>query len=203
MYSGDEKGRKRKYSKITASSAQSSDFYSKKMVVCTASSHQSSSSYYFKQCINEGCWYWLSFVIDFWTTAGDHHGDLNDFLFLVKHDVMCSKIIGNLKFKASIVFHPPWKTPCFLLLHTMYAISYHSSTASLLEYTKDDYWEKESLKKATFDGEITATDGDHECPVGSRRSVSDSYIFSFPLFWMSKSDDTAYLRCESGILGFT
>jgi hypothetical protein len=69
MYSGDEKGRNQKYSKITASSAQNSDFY------C----NQSSSAYYFKQCINEGCWYWLSFVIDHLTTAGDHHGDFNDF----------------------------------------------------------------------------------------------------------------------------
>jgi hypothetical protein len=49
-----------------------------KMVVYTTSSLQSSSSYYFKQFINEGCWYWLSFVIDSWTTVGDHHGD---FLF--------------------------------------------------------------------------------------------------------------------------
>jgi hypothetical protein len=36
-------------------------------------------------------------------------------------------------------FDTPWETASFLLLHTMYAISFHSNTASLLEYTKDNY----------------------------------------------------------------
>jgi hypothetical protein len=109
------------------------------MIFCTTSSHQSSSSSYFKQSINEGCWYWWSFVIDSWTTAGDHHGDFNDFLFSVKHDVMCSKIIGNLKFKASVVFDPPWESS-FLLLLTLYAIYFHYyNISNLLSYIKEDY----------------------------------------------------------------
>jgi hypothetical protein len=50
--------------------------------------------------------------------------------------------------QSSVVFHPSWETPSFLLLHTIHAISLHSNTASLLEYTKDDYGEKEALKKS-------------------------------------------------------
>jgi hypothetical protein len=49
----------------------------------------------------------------------------------------------NLKFQRSkitkslsVVFHPPWESPSFWLQHTMYAISFHSNTASLLDYTK-------------------------------------------------------------------
>jgi hypothetical protein len=72
-------------------------------------------------------------------TAGDHHGDFNDFLFLVKHDVMCSKIIGNLKFKASVVFDPPWETPSLLLQQTLYDIFFHYKASNLLSYIKEDY----------------------------------------------------------------
>jgi hypothetical protein len=61
------------------------------------------------------------------------------FFFLVEHDVTCSKIIGNLKFKASVVFDPPWETPSFLLLLTLYAISFHSNASFLLSYIKEDY----------------------------------------------------------------
>jgi hypothetical protein len=50
------------------------------MVFFTTSSHQSSSSYYFKQFIIEDCCHWWSFVIDNWTTVGDHHGDFDDFI---------------------------------------------------------------------------------------------------------------------------
>jgi hypothetical protein len=47
----------------------------------------------------------------------------------------------NLKFQKSkitkslsVVFHPPWETPSFLLLHTMYAILYHYKAVGLLEH---------------------------------------------------------------------
>jgi hypothetical protein len=88
------------------------------MVVCSTSSHQSSSAYYFKQCINGDCWYWLSFVIDHLTKAGDHHGEFNDFadfgFWMVKFEISNK----NLKTK-SVVYYPPWETPSFLLLRTL------------------------------------------------------------------------------------
>jgi hypothetical protein len=48
----------------------------------------------------------------------------------------------------SVVFNPPWETPSFLLPCTLYAISFHSNTSRLLLYIKEDYREKESLKKS-------------------------------------------------------
>jgi hypothetical protein len=64
---------------------------------------------------------------------------------------------GNLKFQKSaaqnrktksVVFDPPWETPSFLLLWTLYAISFHSNNTNLLYYIKEDYREKESWKKS-------------------------------------------------------
>jgi hypothetical protein len=48
----------------------------------------------------------------------------------------------------SVVFDPPWETPSFLLLRTLYAISFHSNNTNLLYYIKEDYLEKESWKKS-------------------------------------------------------
>jgi hypothetical protein len=56
-------------------------------------------------------------------------------------------VVQNHK-KPSVVFAPPWETPSFLLLHTMYAISVHFKAARLLEYIKEDYREKGLLKKS-------------------------------------------------------
>jgi hypothetical protein len=56
---------------------------------------------------------------------------------LVKHDVMCSKIIGNLKFKASATMGK-----LFLVATDLYAIYFHYyNTSNLLSYIKEDYYE--------------------------------------------------------------
>jgi hypothetical protein len=47
-----------------------------------------------------------------------------------------------------VIFDPPWETPSFLLLQTLYAISFHSNNTNLLYYIKEDYLEKESWEKS-------------------------------------------------------
>jgi hypothetical protein len=47
-------------------------------------------------------------------------------------------VVQNHK-KPSVDFAPPWETPSFLLLHTMYAYFLHSKAARLLEYIEEDY----------------------------------------------------------------
>jgi hypothetical protein len=69
-----------------------------------------------------------------------------DFLFLVKNDVM-QQNHRKFEIQSSVIFHPQWETPSFLLLHTMYAISFHSNVSCLLYYIKEDDHAKESLKK--------------------------------------------------------
>jgi hypothetical protein len=48
----------------------------------------------------------------------------------------------------SVIFDPPWETPSFLLLQTLHAYSLQFKAARLLEYIKEDYREKELLKKS-------------------------------------------------------
>ena len=86
----------------------------------------------------------------------------------------CSKIIGNLKFKAPSFLTHHGKhhlsccyTPCmpfpFISMLPIY------SNRSRKSIAQKNHW-----KRARFDGEIIATDGDHEWPAGSRRNVSHS-----------------------------
>jgi hypothetical protein len=51
----------------------------------------------------------VAFVIDHLTTAGDHHGDFNDFVDDGNLNFQNSTV-QNHKKESSVVFHPPWES---------------------------------------------------------------------------------------------
>jgi hypothetical protein len=90
------------------------------MVFCTTSSYQSSFLHYLTYHLNGACCHWCPFVIDAWTTAGDH-GDFNDFddfgFWMVKFEISKSKVgrfqstMGNTIFL--VATHPVCHFPSF------------------------------------------------------------------------------------------
>jgi hypothetical protein len=82
MYSAFEKQQKHKYLKIFAGSAQNGDFYCKKWSFALLLLTNPLPLTILNNVSMKVVCHWCPFVIDSWTTAGDHHGDFGDFLFL-------------------------------------------------------------------------------------------------------------------------
>jgi hypothetical protein len=122
MYCADEKGRKCKYPKITAASAQNDDFYCKKwsfaLLLLTnplplTIIHNISMGATGIGCLLSLTLGWQRVIIMVISMIL-----VISVIFLVKHDVM-QQNHRKFEIQSSVIFHPPWETPSFLLLHTM------------------------------------------------------------------------------------
>jgi hypothetical protein len=143
MYSGDENRRKRKYPKNCASKAQNEQINSKNGCL-----HYFFSPILFLTLLDVSSQRGSLLLVVFCHHPLDDRSlsswwcdDFTDFGIL-RVEVWISNKNAFRRFPSTM------GKPSFLLLLTLYAICFHSNTASLLEYTKDDYWEKESLKKS-------------------------------------------------------
>jgi hypothetical protein len=145
------------------------------MVVCTTSSHQSSLLHYYKQHFNGGCCYWYSFVIDHLTTAGDHHGDFGDFLFLgfwmvkfeISNKILITKV-GRFQIHHGKHHLSCCCTSCMPFPFIPMLLVYSIRSSKSIE--KKNYG-----KRAKFDGEIAATELDPDMAGRYRDPVKDSY----------------------------
>ena len=60
-------------------------------------------------------------------------------LWFWEHMPSCALKSQEFQIQSSVIFDPPWETPSFLLLWTLYAIPFNSNAFHLLYYIKEDY----------------------------------------------------------------
>ena len=142
MYCADEKRQSCKYSKFTAASAQNDDFYCKKwsfaLLLLTNPLPYTIRHNIAMELVAIGGLLSLtlgqqrviimvisviSMIFGFWMV---------NFEFQKKTCRHSAKFQNFKTKKKSVVFDPPWETPSFLLLHTLYAIAFHFNTSNLL-----------------------------------------------------------------------
>ena len=155
MYSAAEKRQSCKYSKNSAASAQNEQINSKKwsfalLLLTNPLFYTIINNISMAVVAIDGLLsltIWPQWVIN-------HHGDFNDFDDFWILDDRNLKFQKNLLVQCkiskpkSVVFNPPWETPSFLLLWTYFIPFLHFNASRLLYYIKEEYREKESLKKS-------------------------------------------------------
>ena len=141
MYRDDENRQSCKYWKFTAASAQNGDFYCKKrsfalLLLTNPLPYTIRHNIAMELVAMSGLLpltlgqqrviIMVISIIFFFSDFGWRKFEFQ------KNTCRRSAKFQNFKRAKSVVFDPPWETPSFLLLHTLYAIAFHFNTSNLL-----------------------------------------------------------------------